>query len=302
METILIVEDEPVEMSMLQEVLKDDGYELLTAADGSEAKSILSETLADVKAILLDWMLPGMTGMELLNWVKSQPAMSDIEVILQSGRINPDDIEKGIEEGAYFYLTKPYNAPQLRAVVRAAVSNCEMKRSLLTKIQHNEDAFRLLMDGRFQFQTLREAESLAVGIAATCDTCHKGVGLFELLVNAVEHGNLGISYEEKSGLLEDGRYNEEIERRLRLPDNRDKWVEVQIHRRDSAMEILIEDAGPGFDYQNYLHFDQSRIFDSHGRGILLATTLLTLEYVDPGNKVRVTIPVPRLQSFDAESE
>ncbi len=293
METILIVEDEPAERTMLQEVLRDDGYELLTASNGFEAKSILAETLQDIKAILLDWMMPGMTGIELLHWLKSQPAFNDIEVILQSGRMTPEDVKKGIEGGAYYYLTKPYQVPQLRAVVRAAISNCELKRSLLTKIQQNEDAFRLLTRGNFKLQTLTEAESLAVGIAATCETCQKGVGLFELLVNAVEHGNLGISYEEKSELLENGSYNREISRRLTLPENRKKWVEVELKRLDTCMEMTIEDDGPGFDFENYLRFDRNRLFDSHGRGILLASTLLRLEYIPPGNKVRVRIPLPQ---------
>ncbi len=292
METILIVEDESVQLNMLKEVLGEEGYDLLTASNGLEAKGLLAETLADIKAILLDWGMPGMNGLELLHWIKSQPALSDIEVILQSGRMTPDHVNEAIDGGAYYYLAKPYKIPQLRAVIRAAISNCELKRSLLNKIQQNEDAFRLLIDGSFHLQTLSEAESLAVGIAATCETCRKGVGLFELLVNAVEHGNLGITYEEKSRLLETGTYNAEIQRRLSLPENRDKWVRVRLRRLDDCMEMVIEDDGPGFDFEQYLTFDKSRLFDSHGRGILLASTLLTLDYIPPGNKVVVRIPTP----------
>ena len=57
-----------------------------------------------------------------------------------------------------------------------------------------------------------------------------------------------------------------------------------------AIEILIEDDGPGFDYSRFTTYDASRTLDPHGRGILLARAMFEVEYIDPGNKVRVTVP------------
>ncbi len=292
MASILIVEDEPVELAVLEEVLGEEGYQLYTASNGEEARKILENGVEDVRAVLLDWVMPRMSGLELLQWIKSHPDLANIEVVLQSGKLGAEDAEQGIANGAYYYLTKPCQIPQLRAVMRAAVANCEAKASLVDQIRKTEDAFRLLVDGKFELRTLPEAESLAVGIAATCATCQRAMGLFELLVNAVEHGNLGISYEEKSKLLEDGTYEQEIRRRLDLPENRDKKVEVDVQRTHRGTSVLIKDQGPGFNYQDYLHFDPKRLFDSHGRGIFLANSMLSIQYIDPGNQVRVDIASP----------
>ncbi len=292
MASILIVDDEPVELAVLEEVLGEEGYQLYTASNGEEARKILENGVEDVRAVLLDWVMPRMSGLELLQWIKSHPDLANIEVVLQSGKLGAEDAEQGIANGAYYYLTKPCQIPQLRAVMRAAVANCEAKASLVDQIRKTEDAFRLLVDGKFELRTLPEAESLAVGIAATCATCQRAMGLFELLVNAVEHGNLGISYEEKSKLLEDGTYEQEIRRRLDLPENRDKKVEVDVQRTHRGMSVLIKDQGPGFNYQDYLHFDPKRLFDSHGRGIFLANSMLSIQYIDPGNQVRVDIASP----------
>lgn len=292
MASILIVDDEPVELSLLKEVLSEEGYRLKTASNGAEAKRILEKNAEDVRAVLLDWVMPKMTGLELLQWIKSHPDLSNIEVVLQSGKIGAEDAEQGIESGAYYYLTKPCKVPQLRAVMRAAVANCEAKRSLMQQIRKTEDAFKLLVEGVFELRTIPEAESLAVGIAATCATCRRAMGLFELMVNAVEHGNLGISYEEKSELLEKGAYEEEVARRLQLPGNLDKRVTVKVQRSKEGVRIVIQDEGPGFNYEDFLDFDPKRLFDSHGRGIFLANSMLDIEYVDPGNQVRVNIPAP----------
>ncbi len=301
MPNILIVDDEPVELAILQEILTEEGFQLRTASNGQQAKKILENHPDQFQAVLLDWVMPKMTGLELLQWIKGHPDLSNIEVVLQSGKIGIGDAEKGIENGAYYYLTKPAQIPQLKAVMRAAVSNCLAKTSLTAHLRKTEDAFKLLVEGRFELQTLPEAESLAVGIAATCATCQRALGLFELLVNAVEHGNLGITYEEKSRLLQEGSYEKEVARRLELPENQDKKVEVELRRTMGSVDVSIQDQGPGFDYQDFLEFDPKRLYDSHGRGIFLANSMLDIEYVDPGNQVRVKIPTPQRQHLERSS-
>ena len=114
------------------------------------------------------------------------------------------------------------------------------------------------------------------------------------MINAVEHGNLGITYAEKTELVLGGRWHAEVDRRLALPENAPKKVEVHFSRRPAAFEVTIRDQGKGFDFSRYLDFDPRRLFDPHGRGIAMARAdcFDSVEYQAPGNVVRVRIDVP----------
>ena len=72
------------------------------------------------------------------------------------------------------------------------------------------------------------------------------IGLFELLINAIEHGNLGLSHEEKAALLAHGQLDEERERRLALPEYAARYVTTTFRRYPDRIEIEIEDQGDGF--------------------------------------------------------
>jgi DNA-binding response OmpR family regulator len=291
MALVLIIDDDPAQLSSLQGALGDTQYDFGTASSGREARAFLQSNGSDVDAILLDWRLPDCDGLELLDWVKEQPEIVDLEVVIQSTEFVPERVRAGIECGAYYYLTKPYEPAQLQAIVKSAVSSCRMKRNVATEVREVNDSLQMLDHGTFLLRTTDDARTLAVHLAAVCDDPDKGVGLLELMLNAIEHGNLGITYEDKSRLLDDGTHDAELERRLLLRENRDKRASVELKREQSRLLLKIRDRGPGFDYRKYLTVDPQRLFDSHGRGILLAGNVLDLEYVEPGNEVRVSIPL-----------
>ena len=118
------------------------------------------------------------------------------------------------------------------------------------------------------------------------------MGLSELLVNGVEHGNLGIDFAEKSRLRESDCWEDEIRRRLTLPEFKDRAVRMRV-RKDSARWVFeISDDGEGFDWRRFLDFDPERAFAPNGRGIALSRQLSfsSLTYIPPGNRVVVTVP------------
>ncbi len=161
-----------------------------------------------------------------------------------------------------------------------------------------QDIVQLLDSATLKLRRIDEAEVVAAHLGAAAGDPQLGVGVLELLINAVEHGNLGISYEEKSRLRESGLYQREVEERLNADEHRDKLVTLVLKRVGDHLDILISDCGPGFDYESFLSLDRDRIFDSHGRGVLLARGLLDIEYLAPGNRVRVKLP---LAARDAET-
>ncbi|CAK0781755.1 hypothetical protein CCP3SC15_970005 [Gammaproteobacteria bacterium] len=117
------------------------------------------------------------------------------------------------------------------------------------------------------------------------------IGLRELLVNAIEHGSFGITYDEKSYLKKNDAWDAELKRRQSLPEYIGKYVTVHFKRNEDEIRFLIKDEGSGFNWRPYLEFDFTRAFDPNGRGIFMAKTLGFdfLEYHGIGNEVLAVI-------------
>lgn len=293
MNSILIVDDDPVLVTMLKATLTADRYEIVAAKDGVEAQEILKEGATAISAIILDWAMPRMSGIEFLNWIKNTPEFEEIPVIMHTGLSEPELVKEAIDAGAYYYLPKPASAQVIHSIVRAAVDDYEARAELLRNIADSENPYRLLLEGTFRFRTVKEGEYLAVRIANACPEPEKAALVVEVITNAIEHGNLGISYAEKGRLMEQGVWYQEIERRLDLPENASKDVTVLVQRHPDRLTVLIQDQGPGFDFMNYMDLDAARMLDNHGRGIAMARAWLDLQYFGNGNKVLVTIPFSR---------
>lgn len=115
------------------------------------------------------------------------------------------------------------------------------------------------------------------------------IGLRELIVNAVEHGNLEITFDEKTQLLASGEWQTEIERRLSTNDLRDRFATVELCLLDDTFAIEITDQGKGFDWNNYLNPETAPTAALHGRGMSLAMDagFSSVEYRGTGNQVSI---------------
>lgn len=291
MSTILLVDDDKTFLHFVCQTLTMEGYRCLEATGGKEAQQILSNTSTDISAVLLDWNMPEMNGLEVLKWIREQPHLEPIQVILQTANNEPEYIREGIDAGAFYYLVKPCPREMLLSTVKAAIQDYQRQRELLSKLNESENSFRLLEEGTFRFKTISEGDFLAIRIANISTAPQDAMYVSELFCNAVEHGNLNISYDEKTRLIDEGKLKEEVEKRLSQPEFKEKYVKVRIKKSDDELEVLIEDEGYGFDYQKYLSFDNTRIFDNHGRGIAICNSYLKLHYFEKGNKVLVKLPV-----------
>lgn len=292
---ILLAEDSRSVAQFIAGVLGAKNFEVTAAEDGQAAWEVLTASDRDFEALVLDWEMPRMNGIELLRRVKASPRFSQIPVVMATTFSDAASIKTGLAAGAYYYLTKPLVAEVLASVVQAAVGQYREYRSLREGVRQAERPFEFLDSGVFRFRTLDEGRLLANLLARACPEPESSViGLQELILNAIEHGNLGIGYAEKSMLLVDGTWLDEIERRLDTPAHRDKRVTVRFERNSTAIEITVQDEGQGFDWKGYLDFDANRAFDNHGRGIAMARTLSfsALRYVGNGNTVAATIALP----------
>lgn len=287
--TILVVDDSPADRELLTEYLGRMDYHVELARDGVEAWELLSRETVDV--ILLDEVMPRMTGTELLRKIKQHPRLALVPVIFQSAANDRQQILDGIRAGAYYWLTKPYDSEMLQSIVEAAAEDRSRYKELLEEVRKGIEGMSLMQDATFAFRTIDEAHDLGTMLANSCPDPSKAViGLTELLVNAVEHGNLGITYAEKSRLHPEELLTE-IRHRMTLEENEAKRVEVRFERRPDLLRFTISDQGPGFDWSPYLQIDPQRAFDTHGRGIAVANLLSfdTMEYVGKGNVVVATV-------------
>lgn len=95
------------------------------------------------------------------------------------------------------------------------------------------------------------------------------IGIYELLLNAVEHGNLRMDRRQKADLLRKGLFGKELERCMQLPENKNKYIEVEWGQDDCFTHLSIRDQGEGFDWRQCMHGSaDSRSI--HGRGLLIA--------------------------------
>ncbi len=115
--TVLLVEDEPAQREVLAYNLEADGFSVSTAENGEEALLLAEEVAPDI--ILLDWMLPNVSGIEVCRQMKSRSATKSTPIIMISARSEEVDRVRGLETGADDYVVKPYSVVELMARVRA---------------------------------------------------------------------------------------------------------------------------------------------------------------------------------------
>lgn len=286
MSRLLAVDDEPINLAIIQECLSEDGYQIDEAADGEEAWALLQENAYDL--ILLDRMMPKLDGLSLLRRMKADPRWLSVPVIMQTAAARQEDVREGLEAGAHYYLTKPYDPEALQILVKSVLADIGERSKLREIGKHLELVFNLIDSGEFTFRTLEEARSLAAILCRLCaDSAASAMGLSELLINAVEHGNLGITYKEKAELRANLGWEQEVERRLGVAPWADRQAHVSVRRDGEAIEFIITDQGAGFDWKPFLDFAPERAFDLNGRGIAMARMMgfASLEYQGSGNRV-----------------
>lgn len=117
--TVLIVDDEPAIREMIAVALEMADYECLEAADAREAHALIIDRQPDI--ILLDWMLPGTSGIELARRLKKEETTADIPIIMLTAKVEEDNKIRGLEVGADDYITKPFSPRELVARLKAVL-------------------------------------------------------------------------------------------------------------------------------------------------------------------------------------
>lgn len=288
---VLAIDDEKLNLDIMQEYFEEAKFDAVTAQNGIDGLNILKQdTGFDV--IVLDRLMPKMDGIEFIQEVKSNKNLQNIPVIMQTAASTSKQIAEGIKSGVFYYLSKPYSKEVFLAVIKAANDDFKHKTELHTQIKDYSHAMRMIKSGEFRFQTIDEARLLGMLIGGCLpDPVSMTAGLTELAINAVEHGNLEITYQEKARLKLGGNWEEEINNRLSLPKYKNKFCILTINRGEQEIIIRIKDQGAGFDWQKFTIFNPARLTDLNGRGILMSNNcgFASVNYLGNGNEVECKI-------------
>ena len=288
---ILAVDDDPKIHAIMTRLLRRaSGYSLTLASSGDEALSLLRQNTFD--SVLLDRMMPGMDGLTLLQKIKEDASLAHIPVILQTAMGQTYDVKEGVKNGAFYYITKPMPPKnEFFAIVNAAVD--DNRRFLFIREALKAKISDLPVSGKtIYFRTQEEARDLAILLSRLCPNSETvALVLTELLLNAIEHGNLGVHCEEKKAMLLNGTWHVEIKQRFALLENLDKKATISFTITDHKIQFLIKDEGRGFDWSDFLTIKNERAIYPNARGIAMSCSFNAglIEYSGNGNTVLFTV-------------
>ena len=129
MKKILVIDDLPENIFILQDRLAQEGYEVITAYGGNDGMEKAYSTLPDL--ILLDVMMPDMSGLDVCKTLVNDEKTKHIPIILVTAKAGAEDTKEGLEAGAFDYIKKPFNRIELMARVKSALKLSEANQQLL---------------------------------------------------------------------------------------------------------------------------------------------------------------------------
>src|ERR1700722_10028102 len=116
---LMIIEDEVAIRDMVRFSLPEDEFVLIDAEDTAKATRLLANKLPDL--ILLDWMLPGKSGIEFMKWIKQQEDFANIPIVMLTAKAEEENKVKGLLSGADDYVTKPFSPAELIARIKTVL-------------------------------------------------------------------------------------------------------------------------------------------------------------------------------------
>ena len=285
---VLVVDSDPVSRMIICSYLEDEGYRIFAEENDTSAWILLQEH-PEIDVIITDCPAVGKQGELFLERIKEHPIYRSMPVIMHSASANPALFYKIIQRGVFYFLTKPFAYDVLATLTHSAVDRGRRQRALLKSLRYQQLSQAYTRSLVMEYRTLEDADTIAFLLAyLTPDPDRMIPGLIELLVNAVEHGNLEIGFELKGKLLKENQLEEVIKERLATPPYSERKVQVLYQRDGKELSITIADEGKGFDVDWYKQFSQERLTAPNGRGIAMVVAgecFDALDYQDGGKQV-----------------
>lgn len=280
---ILIVDDNLDLLDYLKDFFMIYNYEVILAETGNEGIDKFREFLPDI--VISDMRLPDKNGNIVVKEIKDID--KNVPIIIITGYSDHQLILSAMKNGAVDLLKKPFKPNDLKYLinkietlfrkikVKLSASFVQWEKRHII-IKNDINIIRSVVD--FIFSNLDYISE---------DASFMKIGLQELLINAIEHGNLDISNMEKQELLDRGDYNRVLKERMQQPEFREKFVDIKIFSTPEYLKITLEDMGKGFDPSQIPDPENPENFlKESGKGILMAIHAFDkVEYNAVGNGV-----------------
>lgn len=290
---VLIVEDLEGPRNFIKEIVSREGHETRTANNGSEGFLIYTAFSPDL--VISDIEMPIMNGLELLSEIREED--SETIFVIITGHGSESYAMQALNFGANNYLQKPVTIADLTAILRT-YSEIENNRSFSVSIQSMIVSQRCTLKIPTQvIVTERISEYLTKYLDDRFTKREKlsvRLGLSELIMNAFEHGNLEISYDEKSAALQANTLSELREQRLADPRLANRHITIDFELNENGGEWVVSDQGKGFDWESIPDPNApENLWKMNGRGLFICRRQFdALEYIGCGNRVRARKNVP----------
>lgn len=288
---ILIVDDEPSVLEFLVESIRLQGHQAVTARDGCEGLEIFRAEAPDL--VMSDVDMPRMGGLEFLSAIRKLDL--EVIVIVFTGLGNEKIALESMQRDANDFIRKPFHHKDLIPIIEKYAGIVESrKKGQETPNLMMSKTFVLEFDNQLKMVPLIVRQILQE-VGNTISAEHQlgvRIGLTELIVNAIEHGNLGISYEEKQAAMATDMYGFDtlVSARLAKPELAGRRVIVEGWLTKEQWRWKVSDDGEGFDWTSLsTPLSPENLEQPNGRGIFIAQLQFDrLEFLGKGNQVQIT--------------
>ena len=285
---ILVVEDDYGSREFLYSLIKLEGFEVEMAVNGEEGLEKTAAYHPDL--IICDIQMPKMDGLEMLSRLRQQK--SDTFFIITTAFGSEDYAIEALRLGANNYLKKPIDKRSLIGLIKKYQSIIE-HRQLTKKAEGKilEKELKICFDTNIEHVSAIVNQLLSeIDVSfEDSDRTNIELGLDELITNSIEHGNLGITFEEKVRASDTNSISELYSQKMKNPELAERKVYIHFKQKDGYCEWLITDEGMGFDWRSIPDPTHgAQLMELNGRGIFITNFLFDeMEYLGKGNQVRV---------------
>ena len=286
---ILLVDDEELVRDELGGLLEDEGYDVVTGSDGEEGLALFTTERPDL--VITDVRMPRVDGLTFVAAIRKQSPTTPITVI--TGHGNEATAIDALRAGVTDFIKKPVRFDDLLASLDRMEAALRMNRSSPPQLPSSAT----LREQSWVYDLGNNRGAIPDFVDAILATCvpeidpqvslDLSLALRELLLNAVEHGNLALTYAEKTHALEEGSLEGLLDDRRKQSPYATRRARVHVQRDESQVLFEIHDEGDGFDWRKLPDpMDPLNLLADHGRGVLLATLAVDeLRYNEAGTTV-----------------
>jgi DNA-binding response OmpR family regulator len=282
---VLVADDQDALRALLSRMLAHEGFEPIEAADGESAIELYRSLKPPV--VISDIMMPRKDGLTLLQEIKSIDP--NTAVILMTGHGNEDMLLKALQGGATNFFKKPFNVHALVTEVHKILQyRLEALRNyIFTPFLVEESKSFVFTAGNPEYYPIINQITLQLpSILPESEVLNLKMGIEEMITNAIEHGNLGITFSEKNAAIAQGTLGHLLAQRLQSDGNDKKRIFISSKLADGCFRTSIRDEGNGFNWRGLPEVLPENLLTYSGRGIFITKIYYDeVLYNDSGNEV-----------------